>query len=80
MIPGIPLGLAFEIQQPRLLCVCVTHSSLFIVAVGEQYLIICWLGLEVLSILSSFVKLSLRHAGRVARIPGNPAFLLFIFV
>lgn len=60
MIPGIPLGLAFEIQQPRPFCVYVTHSCLFVVAVDEKQLIICWLGLEVLNILNSFVKLSLN--------------------
>lgn len=44
-------------------CVYVAHGGLFVVAVDEQHLIICWLGLEVLNILSSFVKLSLNVGG-----------------
>lgn len=60
LIPGIPLGLAFEVQHPRPFCIYVAHSCLFVAAVDEQHLIICWLGLEVLNLLSSFVKLSLN--------------------
>ncbi|XP_006862094.1 PREDICTED: uncharacterized protein LOC102835311 [Chrysochloris asiatica] len=72
VIPGIPLGLSFEAQHLRPFCVYVAHGCLFIVAVDEQQPIISWYGLEVPNLFDSFVKLSLRHSGRVARIPESP--------
>lgn len=60
-IPGIPLGLAFEVQNSRPFCIYVTHGRLFVVAVDEQHLIICWFGLKVLNFLSSFLKLRLNQ-------------------
>lgn len=42
-------------------CIYVTHGRLFVVAVDEQHLIICWFGLKVLNFLSSFLKLRLNQ-------------------
>lgn len=64
LIPGIPLGLAFEVQHPRPFCIYVTHGRLFVMAIDEQHLLVCWLGLEVLNLLSSFVKLCLNVGER----------------
>lgn len=51
-------------DEPQHTYIYVTHSCLFVVAVDEQHLIVCWLGLEVLNFLSSFLKLSLKSRER----------------
>lgn len=61
-MPGIPLGLAFEVHCRGPFYIYVTHGCLFLVAVDEQQVIVCWPGLEVLNLLSSFLKLSLSHS------------------